>query len=202
MSRTFAQFLSILLHPVLMPTYAIWFLFHHSSYFSYTVSPPERDALYMIVLLNTLVLPTIVSYILIRRGWIRSFEMEKREERVIPFLTNAALLLIAYYLMRKLMLPQVFPLLILGAAVAVTFAAIINLKCKIRIHMIGIGGIIGTFFGLSTFLLVDVRIPILFCLLVAGLLGTARLSLGAHTPMQIYAGFLVGFLCEFLLLSI
>ena len=53
MSRPFAQFLSILLHPVLMPTYAIWFLFHHSSYFSYTVSPPERDALYMIVLLNT-----------------------------------------------------------------------------------------------------------------------------------------------------
>ena len=68
--------------------------------------------------------------------------------------------------------------------------------------MIGIGGIVGTFFGLSAFMLVDLRIPILFCLVLSGLLGSARLTLGAHQPLQIYAGFFLGFFCEYLILSI
>lgn len=202
MNRQLAQFLSVILHPVLMPTYALVFLFQYGTYFRITTSETEKAALYAIVLLNTLFLPIAISYFLIMRGWIRSFEMEKREERLIPFITNTGLLLIAYYLMRKLMVPHIFYLLILGAAAAVVIAIIINLKWKISIHMIGIGGLIGTFFGMSTFMLVDLRLPILFSLIIAGLLGVARLSLGAHRLMQIYAGFFVGFFCEFLILSI
>ena len=202
MNRTFAKVLSIVLHPVLMPGYALYFLLHFSTYFAYTTQPKEKLALYSIVFLNTLILPLAISYFLLKRGWIHSFEMEKKEERIIPFISNAILMLIAYYMMRKLMLPKVFDLLILGAAASVVLAVIINLKWKISIHMIGIGGIVGTFFGLSAFMLVDLRIPILFCLVLSGLLGSARLTLGAHQPLQIYAGFFLGFFCEYLILSI
>jgi membrane-associated phospholipid phosphatase len=68
--------------------------------------------------------------------------------------------------------------------------------------MIGIGGLIGTFFGLSTFLMVDLRISIIIFLLISGLLGSARLTVGSHSPSQIYAGLVLGFLCEYFLLSI
>jgi hypothetical protein len=202
MNRTLAHFVSVVLHPVLMPSYALWFLLHHSTFLNYTTSPQEKAALYSIVLLNTLLIPVAASYFMIQRGWIRSFEMEKKEERLVPFIMNAVLMLVAYYLLRRLMVPKVYYLLMLGAAAAVVIAIIINFKWKISIHMIGIGGIIGTFFGMSTFLFVDLRIPILFCLLVAGFLGSARLTLGAHSPLQVYAGFAVGFLCEFLVVSI
>ena len=139
---------------------------------------------------------------MIQRGWIRSFEMEKKEERLVPFITNAFLMLVSYYLLRRLMVPKIYYLLMLGAAASVVIAIIINFKWKISIHMIGIGGILGTFFGMSTFLFVDFRIPVLFTLMIAGLLGSARLTLGAHSPLQVYAGFAVGFLCEFLVLSL
>jgi hypothetical protein len=102
----------------------------------------------------------------------------------------------------KLRFPRVFFLLTLGAAAALALAIIINLKWKISIHMIGIGALIGTFFGLSTFLLVDLRISIIVFLLIAGLLGSARLTLGSHKPSQIYAGLVLGFLCEYFILSI
>ncbi len=92
--------------------------------------------------------------------------------------------------------------MLLGAAASVVLAIIINLKWKVSIHMIGIGGITGMFFGLSTFLLIDLRFPILISLIVAGLIGTARLSMGAHRPGQLYVGFLVGFCCEYFVLSI
>jgi hypothetical protein len=128
--------------------------------------------------------------------------MERREERLVPFMVNAVMMLIAYYMLRKLMVPKTYYLLMLGAAASVIIAIMVNFKWKISIHMIGIGGLIGAFFGMSTFLFVDLRVPILFCLLIAGLLGTARLTLGAHRPSQVYAGFAVGFLCEFLILSL
>ena len=93
-------------------------------------------------------------------------------------------------------------MLLLGAAASVVLAILINLKWKVSIHMIGIGGIVGMFFGMSTFLLIDLRMPILIALVVAGIIGTARLSMGAHRPSQLYLGFLVGFCCEYFVLSI
>ena len=202
MNHKFAQFLSLILHPVLMPTYALLLIFRQSTYFSYTVSPEGKLALFSIIVLNTFLLPVIISYILVKRGWIKSLEMQKREERIMPFITNLVLMLLASFMIYKLKLPRVFFLLTLGAAAAIAIAVIINIKWKISIHMIGIGGLIGTFFGLSTFLLVDLRMSIIAFLLIAGLLAAARLTLEAHKPAQIYAGFLAGFLCEYLLLSI
>lgn len=202
MNQQLAKFLSVVLHPVLMPSYALYFLLHHSTYFETTTTTGEKSALYSIVLLNTLILPVLISYILLRRGWIHSFEMAKREERVVPYISNTILLIVAYYMMRNLMLPRIFYLMILGAAGSVVFAIIINLKWKISIHMIGIGAMVGTFFGLSTFMMVDLRFPILLTLLLAGLLDSARLTLGAHSPLQIYTGFFIGFFCEYLILSI
>ena len=178
------------------------FIFKQSTYFSYTVSPEAKLALFSIIVLNTLLLPVIISYILVKRGWIKSLEMQKREERMLPFITNLILILLSAFMIYKLKLPRVFFLLTLGAAAAVVVAVIVNIKWKISIHMIGIGGLIGTLFGLSAFLLVDLRIMIIVFLITAGLLGTARLTLGAHKPSQIYVGFLAGFLCEYLLLSI
>jgi hypothetical protein len=202
MNRQFAQFLSVVMHPVLMPTYALLLIFRQSTYFSYTVSPEAKFATYAIVVLNTLLLPVILSYILVKRGWIKSLEMQKREERMAPFIANLVLMLLASYMIYKLKLPRVFFLLTLGASAAIAIAVIINIKWKISIHMIGIGGLIGTFFGLSTFLLVDLRMSIIGFLLIAGLLGAARLTLAAHSPAQIYTGFIAGFLCEYLMLSI
>ena len=93
-------------------------------------------------------------------------------------------------------------MLLLGAAASVVLAILINLKWKVSIHMIGIGGIVGMFFGMSSFLLIDLRFPILISLLVAGLIGTARMAMGSHKPPQLYVGFLIGFCCEYFVLSI
>ncbi len=202
MSKRIAQFLSIVLHPVLMPTYAMLMIFQLNTYFAYTTLPQSKRELFIVIIFNTLIMPVVISYLLITKGYIKSFEMQKREERIIPFVSNLILLMIAYYMMRQIPLPNIFYLLLLGAAASVAIAIIINLKWKISIHMIGIGGIAGALYGMSAFLVIDLRIPILISILVAGLLGTARLSLGAHHPLQVYTGFFVGFFCEYFLLSI
>lgn len=197
-----AKIISIILHPVLMPTYALMLIFRLSNYLDYTTPPSIKTALFMVVIFNTLIMPVIISWLLLRKGYIKSFNMDKKEERIVPFICNTLLMMIAYYMISRISIPKIFSLLLLGAAASVVLAVLINLKWKVSIHMIGIGGITGMFFGMSTFLLIDLRIPILISLLVAGLVGTARMAMGAHRPAQLYAGFFVGFCCEYFVLSI
>jgi hypothetical protein len=202
MSYRFARFLSYILHPVLMPTYALLLIFSLNQYLNFSTTPQTKLALYTIIAFNTLILPILASYLFLRRGYIKSFNMEERHERSIPFITQAVLMMIAYYMLLPLTLPRVFYLMLLGAITAVVIVVLVNLKWKISIHMVGIGGITGMLFGLSGLLILDLRIPIIISFLIAGFLGTARLRMGAHLPSQIYVGYLVGFVCEYLMLNI
>jgi hypothetical protein len=202
MNTRLAQFLSVIFHPVLMPTYALLLIFRQSTYFAHTVPNEIKIKLFEIILLNTLFLPVIISYIMVRRGWIKSLEMQQREERLFPYIVNLVLMLFAGYWIYTMRLPRVFLILTLGASAAVLCAVIINTKWKISIHMIGLGALLGTLFGISSFLLIDVRMIIILFLLIAGLVGVARITLGAHRPSQIYVGFLIGFFCEYLLLRL
>ena len=58
--------------------------------------------------------------------------------------------------------------------------------------MVAIGGLFGTYAGFAILFRYDLTV-LLYCIaLVAGLVGFARLKLKAHTPRQVYSGFLLG----------
>jgi membrane-associated phospholipid phosphatase len=63
--------------------------------------------------------------------------------------------------------------------------------------MIGIGGLIGALLAISFFMQMPVFTALSVCLIVAGCVGFARLQLNAHTPNQVYAGFVFGCLVQF-----
>jgi hypothetical protein len=202
MSYKLARFLSFVLHPVLMPTYAIILVFVLNRYLDYTTTYATKAALFTVIIFNTLIMPVVITNILIKRKLIKSFYMEERHERNMPFITQAVLMMLAYYMLTQIGLPRLFYLLMLGAIASVLIVVIVNFRWKISIHMVGIGGITGMLFGLSSLFFLDLRIPIIISFLVAGILGTARLRMGSHQPSQIYVGYLVGFVSEYVLLSI
>jgi hypothetical protein len=202
MLRTAAKLLSYLLHPVLMPTYAVVLIFRVSSYYSTIVSTELKEKIFLIVGIDTLLIPLAIVYLMYLRRTIKSFEMESREERIAPFLITSICYFSAYYMLRFLPLPKVFNLLLLGAAVAITITSMITIKWRISIHMVGIGGMVGGLISISQYLSVDFANAIFILMIAAGLLGTARLIVSRHSHKQIYAGFLLGFLCEFFILWI
>ena len=61
--------------------------------------------------------------------------------------------------------------------------------------MLGIGGVVGVLFSLNILFGGLPKIIIIFVLL-AGVLGAARINENAHNHAQIYTGFLVGFFIE------
>jgi hypothetical protein len=197
-----ARFFSYILHPLLMPVYAIALLFRFNPYLNYTISPVVQGLIYIIVFLTTFVMPVFTSLILLKKGSIRSLEMETTTERTVPFITTAGYYFICFWLLREIPIPRLFSILVLGAAVSIVFAYFINMQWKISIHMIGIGGIAGCFYALSQILVSDLFIPVIAIILLSGILGSSRLISSNHTPAQIYAGFFLGFTVEWVLLGI
>lgn len=133
-----------------------------------------------------------------RFGFISSIKMEEQHERSKPYLITAILFLSTYYLLAQAHLPEALSLIMLGAALAVFLAGIINYRFKISAHLIGIGGLSGAFFALNFYFFIDFRFLIMVSLLIAGLIGWSRLYLNAHKPSQVYAGFAIGVACQLL----
>jgi hypothetical protein len=196
MQRT-SQFFSVLFHPLFMPLYATWLLFHAGSHLSYTIPDTLKLFLYALMFVMTAVLPASIIWFLWQRGWIESPELNAREERHIPFLLTLACYGGALWILLNLPVSRLLGLSLLGACIAVLLALLINLRWKISIHMIGIGGLAGLFYGFGYWLRLDVAGMIPAMCLAAGITGTARLIRKAHTPAQVYAGFLLGFVAEF-----
>jgi len=196
-----ARFFSYILHPLLMPFYVIALLFHYNSYLFYTISPVVQRIIFIIVALTTFTMPVITSMLLLKRGSIRSLEMESTGERTVPFITTAGYYFICFWLLKQLPVPSLLSTLVLGAAISVVLAWLINTRWKISIHMIGIGGVVGTLYALSQLLMASMLWPLIISILLSGILGTSRLTREAHTPAQIYCGFLIGFLVEWLLIG-
>jgi membrane-associated phospholipid phosphatase len=58
--------------------------------------------------------------------------------------------------------------------------------------MLGMGGIVGTIIGLILRYQIDAVPLVISLILISGLVGYSRLRLNAHTPLQVYAGFVLG----------
>lgn len=196
MSKALAKFLSYILHPLLMPFFAVVLVVNLNTYIAYSISPQVQRIIITLVFITTGVLPVLTAILLLQKGIIKSLEMETIAERRLPFISTAIFYMVCFYLLKQLPVPRLLSLMVLGATITIFIAWVLSYKWKVSVHMIGIGGFAGMMFGLSQVLNADLLLMIIGAILISGLLGTARLVMEAHTPKQIYFGFLIGFFTE------
>lgn len=192
MERNFAMALSIIFQPIFVPIYSLVILYHADTYITYAIPQDVWKYIFIITLLNTVIFPMSVFYYFLKSGLIESLHMHTSKERSLPFLSIIVFHLSTFYIFSRVPVPSLFLDLILGAALSVATAFVINLKWKVSIHMLGMGGIVGTIIGIILKYQVD-AVPLVMALtILSGLVGFARLKLNAHTPLQVYVGFVLG----------
>jgi hypothetical protein len=201
MSSKLARFLSYIFHPLLMPFYAVILVMNLNTYIAYSISPQVQRIIISLVFITTGAMPVITALLLLQKGAIRSMEMESIEERRIPFITTAVYYLSCYYLLQQLPIPRILGLMVLGATVTIFIAWLLSFRWKVSIHMIGIGGFTGLLFAISQILGAPLLPAIILIILISGVLGSSRLILNAHTPAQVYSGFLIGLFTEWWLIT-
>lgn len=197
MEIRFAKIISYTLHPLLMPTYGFAFIFFTENYISMFVPALLKYIILGVTFLFTFLLPTVNALILLKMKRIQSLEMETNQERIIPYSSTALYFFALFYLFYDAEFPSIFKIVILGAAISILLTFIINFKWKISAHTVGIGGIAGAALGIIYRMQMDMTLAFISILLLSGLVAYARLKLNAHTPAQVYTGFVLGFFIEF-----
>ena len=197
----FSKFLSYLFHPLLLPTYIIFVLLQSNAYFNYRIPEQVQYILVGTIFVITFLFPFLSCLLMLKQGIIKSVEMESGQERFYPYVVTVIYFFACYFFLKQMHLSAFFYKVQLGAAVSVLITACINYKWKISAHLAGIGGAAAVFYSIDNMLSVNYFFEFILIVLLAGLLGTARLISGTHTHAQIYAGFILGFTCMFIVMS-
>ncbi len=192
MDKTLAKIFSILFHPLLLPTIAIYILYNSGSTLEFL--PYNYKKIYLlIIIVCTFVLPlTFVPFFIFQRI-IKNIHMESNKERLLPFFVTFVLYVLSYYLIAiKIGAPETITRFILSASITVGILFLTSFKWKISAHMTGIGGLTGVLIAVSFRLGVNLEYYIIASVIASGIIGYSRLVLKAHNHYQIYLGWLMG----------
>ena len=215
-----AQILSIIAHPLLMLTYMLLLLLLVNPYLFgvSSISDLESKKLILSVFFTSFLLPAIAIFLMRKLDLISSMDMRDKKDRIGPFIVTGIFYLWVFQnVLRNNDMPTAFVIAVLGTTVGLFLCFLINLFFKISLHASGIGGFIGIvlismwLYSYGTFEMwlpfigscsISINLVLILSLLIAGLIGTARLGLGAHTSKELYAGFALGLLCQFIALKV
>lgn len=118
--------------------------------------------------------------------------MHEHRERIIPITFTLVPYIFSFYFLKRLPIINEVSLFMLGASIALAIALINTIWWKISLHMVGIGGLVGLFFALSTRYNFDITGYFIATVVIAGFVAWARLRLNTHKPSQVYLGFIAG----------
>jgi membrane-associated phospholipid phosphatase len=149
----------------------------------------------------TFVLPALNIGIFKTFGSIRSFAMEERQERIIPFSFITILYGVITYLFysrTRVSLNDNLLKFLLIIDILVLIATIVTIFYKVSVHSMSIWGFIGIILPLNK-VSEDGALffPTIIAFVIAGLVMTARLQLNAHTPREVMVGSMLGFAISF-----
>lgn len=186
-------------HPLLMITYGVLLAL---TYTYLAVYPFMVKALIAgVTFILTAVIPGLLILLLVRNGAASDTELSNRRERVVPYLIIITSLLVCLAYFHKMRLPFWLAAVIIGSCVALVAALFINFAWKISSHTLGTGGFLGGVMGGADIHMINPFWCFILVILIGGLVAMSRIYLKRHTPMQAYAGFALGLLSVFEVLS-
>ncbi len=206
--RFLAHIISVVFHPLLMVTYMLILLMNINPYIFGFSSISGNFKLVLLVFASTFIIPLFGVLIMKQIGLIQSFQMKDKLERVGPYILTAIFYLWMFInLFNNPTIPRAFSTFLLGSVIGLFITFFINIFLKISAHTVGVGGLVsmvvltlfnfsyGTF-GLSLgswgIIHISVLTLLIFTILLAGIVGTSRLILKAHTSKEIILGYAVG----------
>jgi len=192
--RIISLIVSVLLQPLVIPTLVfglVLFVVPEAT----SIPDSFKGSLFYLIALSTLVIPMVTVFGLRLSGTLKSVHMAELKDRAIPFsVTSIYYILTVYFLYQK---KEFDPILwqVLGViTLAILVLTIVTFFWKMSAHMTGMGGLLAAVLVLGLkFPNFQPLYPLLGSLVLTGLVGTVRLYLNAHKPVELYVGLIFGF---------
>jgi hypothetical protein len=210
MNRAFAQFFSAIGHPMLILLYILLLMLATNPFLFGVRSMDETRAVVLLisVFASTVLIPGVGVALMKPLGLVNSLELADKQERIGPYIVTGVFYL---WLFKNLIslgqTPILYAKFVLGATIGLFLAFFINIFTKISAHTVGMGGLLAMILllmgnwpdpmaGIPAFggtVMLSMYYVLIFAVLLAGLVGSARLALRAHDPAQVYLGYVTGF---------
>jgi len=196
-----ASIISYVLHPLMMSTYLFTILVIIAPYYILPIGYATTGSVVLVSLIwiTTFIIPVLSLFILKMTGSISSLQLDKKEERITPIMYTTLMYAVTTYLFAsKVELGEPIFIFLGISTLLLGIGAVITIFWKISLHGIGIGGLVGCLMGLNQQSVLDnfyLVLPLL--LLTSALVLSARLKLNAHSPKQVYIGFVLGIFVSF-----
>lgn len=192
--RAFATIASYILHPVFLPIIMAWAI--------YTISPVtfaqyDKRALTMLFVqlaLSTIFFPVLIVLLLKGLGFIDSILLKTQKERIVPLLGTMMCYWWVSHVFKNVDAPLILQVLMRGSYWGIIVLFICSIFFKISMHTMAAGGMLGVLIVLLIMSPVSMTIPLFLGIVIAGISGTSRLLLGAHTQFEIWTGYIFGIL--------
>lgn len=194
-----AKTISFIFSPLLIPTYCTW-----TAMWSTTLSWLPANIRWMSVLyafLFTCILPLGFISLMRISGHASDMSLRNRRQRFMPYIAGVMCYAAACFYFHRAYAPEWFYLFFAGAGLAVLISLLVSLKWKISAHAAAVGGWLAMLLRIMTgpYVTVDLASFAFPCTVIfAGAVCSSRLIIGAHTPLQLLAGLINGFVCVWL----
>lgn len=190
-----ARIMSMIFTPFYLPLVGLVALF----IFSYMSMLPMLYKLPMLitVYIFTVLLPSVLIHTYRHfQGWTLR-ELGKKERRIVPYLISILCYFGCFFLMEYRNTPRVMSIILVAALAIQMVCAFINIWWKISTHTAAIGGVAGALLAYSIIFGFNPIWWLCLVLILAGMVGTARMILRQHSLSQVVVGFFVGLVCAF-----
>lgn len=193
-----ARVISAIFTPFSIPFLAFLILF----LFSYLRIMPIQYKLIVlgVVYCFTILMPTLTIFLFRKINGFSPEDLGERKRRFMPFLLTITSYVFCLVMMHRLNIPWYMTGIILAALIMMVICIVVNLKWKLSEHMAGVGAIVGGLVSFSALFGYNPLWWLCLFILIAGVLGTARIILQHHTLGEVLVGFAVGLICSLLVL--
>ena len=199
MNNLLAKIISVVFHPLLITTYIFGGVLICMP-LTLSFSPSLSWKFLSMIFMTTFLIPFAGIVVLKFTRTISKLEMDDKKERFFPFLFISIFYGVTTYLFwDKFRFPPLVINILISVSISLVILTAITLFWKISAHALAISGAAGIFvallFGVEpTF----VHYAVVVAFLLTGVVGSARLRLNAHTDQQVWIGYLIGFLVNFI----
>jgi hypothetical protein len=205
MPNRLAYIVSIIFHPLLLPSMVLALLLYVSPNLVTVSSKGVRLFLVQVAFSFTFLLPLIFMLTMKVLRVIDSLHLPHRKQRRFPFVVISTMYLMTAYLYHypaiRIHLDDKFLHTFLGICASLVVLTIITFFYKISAHTLAISGVFGGMLAMALrYHEAILAIPLAITAICWGLVMTARLSLKAHSYQEVLWACAVGFPLNFIII--
>jgi hypothetical protein len=187
MIKKIASILSVIFHPLFLFFYLILYLVYFTDIFLIYRYSSHLWMFLLYVFLNTILIPLILILF-----YTRDLMMKDKENRTIPYVILIVVYCFMLFFFLKFYISALILRFLIGLIIGLLCLTIVNKYYKLSLHTFGMGTLLSFFIRIYFLQPTMIYYSLMGVILLAGIIGSARLILEAHSKEELLAGFGIG----------